>query len=97
MSITQSILLLAILLSSIMVFLTYSPADYGYFWTYWVSSIFILLYYYNKCTSNNIVLQATLLTFAVFGYLIDVLFSAQLTFVYDPNIENWARKTNPQT
>ena len=31
-----------------------------------------------------------------FGYLVDVLFGAHLTFVYDPSPENWRRRTDPQ-
>jgi hypothetical protein len=34
--------------------------------------------------------------FLSFGYLIDALFSKDLTFVFDPNPENWRRKTDPQ-
>ena len=39
MSVTQNLLLFLMIIASVMVYLTYSPADYGYFWTYWVNKI----------------------------------------------------------
>ncbi|KAJ1417249.1 hypothetical protein B484DRAFT_365550 [Ochromonadaceae sp. CCMP2298] len=38
----------------------------------------------------------TAFVFVFFGYLIDVIFGAELSFVFDPNPENWRRKTDPQ-
>lgn len=74
MSVSQSILFVLMILTAIMVFLTYSPVDATNFWIYW-------------CTA---------FVFVAFGYLVDVLFCAHMTFVFDPNIENWKRKTDPQ-
>jgi hypothetical protein len=30
------------------------------------------------------------------GYMVDVMFGQDLTFVYDPSPENWRRRTDPQ-
>jgi len=47
--------------------------------------------------NNNFFFQFTAFVFVAFGYLVDVLFCANMTFVFDPNIENWKRKTDPQS
>ena len=44
-----------------------------------------------------LLLQFTALVFVFFGYMMDVLFCAENAFVFDPNIENWKRKTDPQS
>ena len=43
MSVTQRILFTLSLLAWIMTYLTYSPSDSRYFWTYWVSFFFALM------------------------------------------------------
>lgn len=63
-----------IVLSIIMIFLTYSPSDPRYFWTYW----------------------CTIFVFLTFAYIIDMMFSADLSFVFDPNPDNWRRKVDPR-
>ena len=40
---------------------------------------------------------ATIFVFLAFGYLIDVMFSDQSSFVFDPNADNWRRKVDPQS
>ena len=70
----QQFELLLILLTSVLIFLTYSPSDPRYFWMYW----------------------CTLLVFLVFGYLLDMMFSADMAFVFDPNPDNWRRKVDPR-
>jgi hypothetical protein len=42
-------------------------------------------------------IQFTAFVFVSFGYLVDVMFCSHMTFVFDPNIENWKRKTDPQS
>jgi hypothetical protein len=37
MTVVGNILFVLMFLSAVMTFLTYSPSDYTYFWTYWVS------------------------------------------------------------
>lgn len=38
----------------------------------------------------------TLMVFLIYGYILDMMFSADLAFVFDPNPENWRRKTDPR-
>ena len=47
--------------------------------------------------TNTWISWAVTLIFLLFGYLIDMMFSDDLAFVFDPNPENWRRKTDPQT
>eukprot|EP00981_Chlorochromonas_danica_P000751 scaffold167_cov168-Ochromonas_danica.AAC.18 len=75
MGVIRDLLFVTMILAGIMVFLTYTPSDSRYFWTYW----FLVF------------------TFLFFGYLLDKLFCSDLVFVFDPNPENWRRKTDPQS
>jgi len=40
--------------------------------------------------------QATVAVLLGFGYMIDVMFGVDLSFEFDPNADNWRRKTDPQ-
>lgn len=92
MSVAGNILFVLMLLAGIMTFLTYSPSDYTYFWTYWVSADSFIL-----CRDLNDVCQCVMFAFFFFGYLLEKMFCADLTFVFDPNTDNWRRKTDPQS
>ena len=37
------------------------------------------------------------MVFLFFGWLMDALFGAELSFVFDPSFDNWQRKTDPQS
>ncbi len=39
----------------------------------------------------------TIFVFLSFGYLIDVMFNDQMSFIFDPNADNWRRKADPQS
>lgn len=72
---SKSFLYVLMVLAAIMIFLTYSPADTTYFWTYWCA-VFVCL---------------------AFGYMMNTLFCADMSFVFDPNYDNWTRKVDPQS
>jgi hypothetical protein len=92
----QNLLLVLVILSAIMIFLTYSPADYTNFWIYWVSHWSAHISSFSSYFSF-VSLQCTVFIVLGFGYMMDIMFSQDLQFVYDPNPENWRRKTDPQT
>lgn len=61
-------------------YLTYSPDDTSYFWIYWVrkkaaKAMFFILFR----------VQFTVFTLMGFGFIVDVLFCDQMSFLYDPN------------
>ena len=70
MGVLAYILRVCFILSAIMTFLTYTPADSKYFWIYW-------------CAVS---------VFFFFGNLLEVMFTADSSFIYDPS----AGTTHPQ-
>jgi len=59
-------------------------------------SIITYLSYNPLDEDNTWISWSVLLVFLSFGYLIDMMFSDSLAFVYDPNPENWRRKVDKQ-
>ncbi|KAL3785494.1 hypothetical protein ACHAWO_013434 [Cyclotella atomus] len=55
---------------------------------------FIAFASYHKGTGSTAWLQwMTLIIFLVMGHVFDVAFTADNTFVFDPDADNWRRKT----
>jgi len=55
---------------------------------------FIAFASYHKGTGSTAWLQwLTLIIFLVMGHVFDVTFTAENTFVFDPDADNWRRKT----
>jgi len=96
MSVIRHVLFITMVLAAIMVFLTYTPSDSRYFWTYWVSCLHDSDPQLDDLFTN-VLLQFLVFTFLFFGFLMDRLFNADLSFVFDPNPENWRRKVDPQS
>eukprot|EP00571_Detonula_confervacea_P016810 CAMPEP_0172299614 /NCGR_PEP_ID=MMETSP1058-20130122/1885_1 /TAXON_ID=83371 /ORGANISM="Detonula confervacea, Strain CCMP 353" /LENGTH=78 /DNA_ID=CAMNT_0013009125 /DNA_START=95 /DNA_END=331 /DNA_ORIENTATION=- len=55
---------------------------------------FVAFASYHKGTGSTAWLQwTTLIIFLVFGYLFDVMFTDSSMFMFDPDADNWRRKT----
>jgi hypothetical protein len=59
---------------------------------FWKKLFVVSLYFF-----HHRILQASLAVFFFFGYMIDVIFGTSLTFEFDPDADNWRRKTDPQS
>ena len=58
----------------------------------------ITFMYYNPADDTaEWITPFVVLLFIFFGFLMDMLFSDDMSFVYDPNPNNWRRKTDPQS
>ena len=66
--------------------------------TIYVSLLILLTFLafasYHQGTGSTLWLQyTTFLIFVVFAYLFDMIFCSDMTFVFDPDADNWRRKT----
>lgn len=61
-----------------------------------LTAVLIFLTYSPSDPGHFWMYWCTLLVFLVFGYLMDMMFSADMAFVFDPNPDNWRRKTDPR-
>ena len=85
MNMRQKIELTLVFLAGTMVYLTFSPADERNFWQYWVCIVLCLGA--QIATDPCRLFQAVVWFFLAFGYLFDVMFTPELSFVFDPNAD----------
>lgn len=56
--------------------------------------VFVAFASYHKGTGSTVWLQwTTLIIFLFFGYVFDVAFTDSSMFMFDPDADNWRRKT----